>query len=615
MKKYGAKDIVFYLAFFFIVLSAIYLIVQLNKPVEPTYGQVIREFNNANVKNFEVQGTTLTMELKVSEPGSPNPLVHRLYSVDIFYNDVKDLVAEQFGNGLTDYNYDVGFVAPWWLMSLPYVVLIVVIIGLWIFMFNRTGAGDNRAMNFKRIHPRTNPEDKKKYTFADVEGAVEEKEELQEIVDFLKSPRKFVEIGARIPGGVLLVGPPGTGKTLLAKAVAGEAGVQFLPISGSDFVELYVGVGASRVRSIFDEAKKSSPCIVFIDEIDAVGRHRGAGMGGGHDEREQTLTQLLVEMDGFSSNEGVIVMAATNRPDILDPALLRPGRFDRQVYLGYPDIKGREAILKLHGRNKPCDDTIDFSIIAKQTAGLTGADLENLLNESALLAARRGKKKIGMDEISEAMLKVVMGPAKKSKVVSDKERKLVAYHEAGHAVVMRNLQHTDPVHQISIVPRGMAGGMTVSLPQEDKGCISRNEMLDRIISGLGGRVAEKLVLDDISTSASNDIQTVTRIARSMVTKYGMSDVIGPLNFGSEHEEVFLGRDFAAARNFSEETGALIDREIKSIVDKAYARCEDILRGSMDILHSVAEYLLENETMDSETFERFFDTGRVPVTEP
>jgi cell division protease FtsH len=615
LKKYGAKDIVFYLAFFFIVLSAIYLIVQLNKPVEPTYGQVIREFNNANVKNFEVQGTTLTMELKVSEPGSPNPLVHRLYSVDIFYNDVKDLVAEQFGNGLTDYNYDVGFVAPWWLMSLPYVVLIVVIIGLWIFMFNRTGAGDNRAMNFKRIHPRTNPEDKKKYTFADVEGAVEEKEELQEIVDFLKSPRKFVEIGARIPGGVLLVGPPGTGKTLLAKAVAGEAGVQFLPISGSDFVELYVGVGASRVRSIFDEAKKSSPCIVFIDEIDAVGRHRGAGMGGGHDEREQTLTQLLVEMDGFSSNEGVIVMAATNRPDILDPALLRPGRFDRQVYLGYPDIKGREAILKLHGRNKPCDDTIDFSIIAKQTAGLTGADLENLLNESALLAARRGKKKIGMDEISEAMLKVVMGPAKKSKVVSDKERKLVAYHEAGHAVVMRNLQHTDPVHQISIVPRGMAGGMTVSLPQEDKGCISRNEMLDRIISGLGGRVAEKLVLDDISTSASNDIQTVTRIARSMVTKYGMSDVIGPLNFGSEHEEVFLGRDFAAARNFSEETGALIDREIKSIVDKAYARCEDILRGSMDILHSVAEYLLENETMDSETFERFFDTGRVPVTEP
>ncbi len=607
MKKYGAKDILFYLAFFFIVLSAIYLIVQLNKPKEPTYAEVLREFRKENVAEFEIQGGTLTLLLKNGEQ-----VIHRLYSVDIFYNDAREMIDEQFASGsLTNYNYDVGFVAPWWLMSLPYLLLIVVIIGLWVFMFNRTGAGENRAMNFKRIHPRTNPDDKKKYTFADVEGAVEEKEELQEIVDFLKSPKKFVDIGARIPGGVLLVGPPGTGKTLLAKAVAGEAGVQFLPISGSDFVELYVGVGASRVRSIFDEAKKSSPCIVFIDEIDAVGRHRGAGMGGGHDEREQTLNQLLVEMDGFSSNEGVIVMAATNRPDILDPALLRPGRFDRQVYLGYPDIKGREAILKLHGKNKPCDDTIDFSIIAKQTAGLTGADLENLLNESALLAARRGKKKVGMDEISESMLKVIAGPAKKSKVVSEKERKLTAYHEAGHAVVRRNLQNVDPVHQISIVPRGMAGGMTVFLPQEDKSTVSRNEMLENIVSALGGRVAEKLVLDDISTGASDDIKKVTRMARSMVTKYGMSDVIGPLNYGAEHEEVFLGRDFAAARNFSEETGALIDREIKSIVDKAYARCEEILKGSLDILHSVAEYLLEHETMDRETFERFSLTGLVP----
>lgn len=608
VKKNNMKDFLFYFVVLIILIGTVYLLTQLRKPKEPSYAEVLREFRNENVESFVLESNTLTMQLR-----KPNELrVHRLYSVEFFYWDLRELIDDQVRNGIiTDYNYNVGLVLPGWLMAAPYFVLLIVIIGLWYYMLNRTGGGDARAMNFKRAHPRTNADDKRKYTFADVEGAMEEKEELQEIVDFLKNPRKFTDIGARIPGGVLLVGPPGTGKTLLAKAVAGEAGVQFLSISGSDFVELYVGVGASRVRSLFEDAKKNSPCIIFIDEIDAVGRHRGAGMGGGHDEREQTLNQLLVEMDGFTSNEGVIVMAATNRPDILDPALLRPGRFDRQVYLGYPDIKGREAILRLHAKNKPCDETIDFSVIAKQTAGLTGADLENLLNESALLAARRGKKAVGMDEIQESMLKVIAGPAKRSKIVSDKERKLSAYHEAGHAVVMRNLQHADPVHQVSIIPRGMAGGMTVSLPNEDKSYMSRNEMLDRIVGLLGGRVAEKLVLDDISTGASNDIQKVTGLARSMVTKYGMSDTIGPINFGGEHEEVFLGRDFAAARNFSEETGALIDREIKSIVDKAYERCETILQKSIDILHNVAEFLLENETMDSDTFAKFFDTGRVP----
>ncbi|MDR0293883.1 MAG: ATP-dependent zinc metalloprotease FtsH [Oscillospiraceae bacterium] len=605
------KDILFYFVVLVILLGTVYLLTQLRKPKEPSYAEVLKEFHNENVKEFVLEGNTLTLYL-YNPPPPRDTRVHRLYSVGFFYEDAREMIADQLERGvLVNYNYDLGFVLPGWLMAAPYFVLIVVIIGLWYFMLNRTGGGDARAMNFKRAHPRLHSEDKRKYTFADVEGAQEEKEELQEIVDFLKNPRKFNDIGARIPRGVLLVGPPGTGKTLLAKAVAGEAAVQFLSISGSDFVELYVGVGASRVRNLFEEAKKNAPCIVFIDEIDAVGRHRGAGMGGGHDEREQTLNQLLVEMDGFISNEGVIVIAATNRPDILDPALLRPGRFDRQVYLGYPDIKGREAILLLHGKNKPCDDTVDYSIIAKQTAGLTGADLENLLNESALLAARRGKQKIGMDEISESMLKIIAGPAKKSKVVSDKERRLSAYHEAGHAVVRRNLQNVDPVHHISIIPRGMAGGVTVFLPQEDKSFMSRNEMLENIVSALGGRVAEKLVLDDISTGASDDIKKVTRMARSMVTKYGMSDNIGPINYGGEHEEVFLGRDLTTARNFSEETGAMIDREIKSIVDKAYQRCETILRDCEGILHKVAEYLLDNETMDSATFELFFDTGRVP----
>ncbi|MCL2082488.1 MAG: ATP-dependent zinc metalloprotease FtsH [Oscillospiraceae bacterium] len=601
MKSKGF-NIAFYVVVIVILVWVIWVIRNGQVPKSPEFSDVVTQFKTGNIKDFKVEDTSLIYTTRVPEETHR----HKLYNIQIFYDETKD-----YYDNIDKWDFVPPLTVPTWLMLAPYLILLLIAGSIWYFMLNRSTGGDSRAMSFKRANPRIANDQKKKVTFADVEGANEEKEELQEIVDFLKDSERFTEIGARIPSGVLLVGPPGTGKTLLAKAVAGEADVQFLSISGSDFVELYVGVGASRVRNLFEEAKKSSPCIIFIDEIDAVGRQRGAGMGGGHDEREQTLNQLLVEMDGFVSNEGIIVMAATNRPDILDPALLRPGRFDRQVYLGYPDIKGREGILSLHGKNKPSDQTVDFSVIAKQTAGFTGADLENLLNEAALLAARRGKKALSMDEISESMLKVIAGPAKRSKVVSEKERKLTAYHEAGHAVVMRNLQHADPVHHISIIPRGMAGGMTVSLPEEDKSFKSRNEMLDDIVGYLGGRVAEKLVLDDISTGASSDIREVTKIARRMVTKYGMSDHIGPLNYGGEHEEVFLGRDLTTSRNFSEETGAMIDREIKAIVDKAYIRCESILNDCMTQLHGVAEYLLENETMDSATFEKFFTTGTLP----
>jgi cell division protease FtsH len=527
--------------------------------------------------------------------------------------DLGETIRNQLDAGKIRYaNYIEGFETPWWMMFVPYLVVIVIFVLLWYFLFNRSGVGGgggaNTAMKFGRARTRLGTDEKKKVTFADVAGAEEEKYELQEIVDFLKNPKRFIEIGARIPKGVLLVGPPGTGKTYLAKAVAGEAGVQFLSISGSDFVELYVGVGASRVRDLFEQAKKVAPSIIFIDEIDAVGRQRGAGMGGGHDEREQTLNQLLVEMDGFGNNEGVIIMAATNRQDILDPALLRPGRFDRQVYVGLPDVRGREAVLKIHSRGKPLDAGVNLEIVAKTTGGFSPADLENLLNEAALLAVRQGRKVIKMEDIEEAMIKVIAGPAKKSRVISDKERKLTAYHESGHAIVMKNLEHHDPVHQISIIPRGAAGGMTISLPNEDKFFMSKSEMFERIVSLLGGRVAEKLVLDDISSGASNDIQRATEIARKMVTRYGMSDELGPIAFGSEHDEVFLGRDFASTRNYSESVASKIDSEIKRIIDSAYERCKEILTREIEKLHSVAEYLLEHETMDSDTFERFFETG-------
>lgn len=496
-----------------------------------------------------------------------------------------------------------------WIMVLlglltPFGLLILFFIFWFVLMNRNQGAG--KSMSFGKSKARNITEiDKNKVTFNDVAGVDEEKEELQEIVEFLKSPKKFTDMGARIPKGVLLVGHPGTGKTLLAKAVAGEAGVPFFIISGSDFVEMFVGVGASRVRDLFEQAKKNAPCIIFIDEIDAVGRQRGAGVGGGHDEREQTLNQLLVEMDGFATNEGVIVLAATNRPDILDKALLRPGRFDRQIVVSAPDVKAREEILQVHARKKILGDDVDFKTIAKNTSGFSGADLENVLNEAALLAARRNKSEINMAEIEDAMVKVTMGPEKKTRVRSEKENKLVAYHEAGHAVVSRFLPTQDAVHQISIVPRGMAGGYTMYRPTEDKSFMSKSEMLEQIVSLLGGRVAEQLILNDISTGASNDIERATQIARSMVTKYGMSERIGTIMLGSNQEEVFLGRDFSHGKEYSEETAGIIDEEVKAIVDNAYKTAERILKENIDKLHAVAGVLLEKEKIDGEEFDRIF----------
>ncbi len=490
----------------------------------------------------------------------------------------------------------------------PFGILIIFLIFWFMFMTGNQGNGGSKTMTFGKSRARMmNPTDKNKVTFDDVAGVDEEKEELEEIVEFLKNPKKFTDMGARIPKGVLLVGQPGTGKTLLAKAVAGEAGVPFFIISGSDFVEMFVGVGASRVRDLFDEAKKKAPCIIFIDEIDAVGRQRGAGLGGGHDEREQTLNQLLVEMDGFSANEGVIVLAATNRPDVLDKALLRPGRFDRQIVVSSPDVKAREQILDVHSRKKKLAIDVDLKTIAKNTSGFSGADLENVLNEAALLAARRNLREIGMAEIEDAMVKVTMGPEKRTRVRSDKEQKLVAYHEAGHAVVSRFLPTQDPVHQISIVPRGMAGGYTMYRPTEDKSFMSRTEMVENIVSLLGGRVAEKLILDDISTGASNDIERATKIARAMVTKYGMSDRVGTITLGQNQEEVFLGRDFAQSKEYSEETAGIIDEEVKSIIDAAYSKAESILREHIDKLHSVAGVLLEKEKIDGEEFDAIFNS--------
>ena len=490
----------------------------------------------------------------------------------------------------------------------PFGLLIIFFI-FWFFLMGGIqggNGGNGKTMTFGKSRARMiNPSDKNKVTFDDVAGVDEEKEELEEIVEFLKNPKKYTDMGARIPKGVLLVGHPGTGKTLLAKAVAGEAGVPFFFISGSDFVEMFVGVGASRVRDLFEEAKKKAPCIIFIDEIDAVGRQRGAGLGGGHDEREQTLNQLLVEMDGFTANEGVIVLAATNRPDVLDKALLRPGRFDRQIVVSNPDVKAREQILEVHSRKKKISEDVDLRTIAKNTSGFSGADLENVLNEAALLAARRDLKEIGMTEIEDAMVKVTMGPEKKTKVRSEKEQRLVAFHEAGHAVVSRFLPTQDPVHQISIIPRGMAGGYTMYRPTEDKNFMSRTEMVENIISLLGGRVAEKLVLDDISTGASNDIERATQIARNMVTKYGMSERIGTITLGSNQEEVFLGRDIAQSREYSEETAGLIDEEVKSIIDFAYRKAAEILQENMDKLTAVANVLLEKEKIDGEEFDNIF----------
>ena len=493
---------------------------------------------------------------------------------------------------------------PWWLTFLPFVFMIVIIVIFWFVFMQQAQGGGNKVMSFGKSRARLHQEDKNRITFDNVAGAEEEKDELKEIVEFLKNPRKFIELGARIPKGVLLVGPPGTGKTLLAKAVAGEADVPFFSISGSDFVEMFVGVGASRVRDLFEQAKKSSPCIVFIDEIDAVGRHRGAGMGGGHDEREQTLNQLLVEMDGFAVNEGIIILAATNRPDILDPALLRPGRFDRRVVVGVPDVKGREEIIKVHSRGKPLAKEVDLKVLAKRTPGFTGADIENMLNEAAILAARRDAREIGMIEMEEAITRVLAGPEKKSRIVTEKDKKLVAYHEVGHAVVSKLLPNADPVHQVSIIPRGQAGGYTLTLPKEDKNYISRSELEDEVTMLLGGRVAEHLVLNDISTGASNDIQRASQIARKMVTEYGMSDKLGPVSFNNQGE-VFLGRDYGHTQSYSEEIASIIDEEVKRIVQEGFNQAKQLLQENINRLHNVAEALLEREKLEAEEFEEIF----------
>ncbi len=500
---------------------------------------------------------------------------------------------------------------PLWLQALPTIGMLVLLGVLWyVFMKQSQGGGTGKAMSFGKSRARMVKDDEKKITFADVAGLDEEKEELSEIVDFLKNPAKFVKLGARIPKGVLLVGPPGTGKTYLSKSVSGEAGVPFFSISGSDFVEMFVGVGASRVRDLFDQAKKNAPCIVFIDEIDAVGRRRGAGLGGGNDEREQTLNQLLVEMDGFSGNEGIIIIAATNRPDILDPALMRPGRFDRQVHVGLPDVKAREEILKIHVRKKPLGDDVNLEIVAKRTPGFTPADLENAMNEAALLTARQNKTVITMDIIEEAITKVIAGPEKRSKVISDNEKKLTAYHEAGHAVVAKLSSAKDPVHMITIIPRGGAGGFTMYLPEEDKSYRSKSDMEEYIVRLLGGRVAEKLALDDISTGASNDIERATKIARAMVTTYGMSDELGPMSYGTSDDEVFLGRDFNKIRNYSEDVAAKIDREMRRIIDNAYNKTERLLSENIEKLHRVAQALLEKETITGKEFEILFDGGSI-----
>ncbi len=629
-----------------IVLGVSFFNRSLSQTEAPVYTDIIEMFDRDQVVSFELDGNlNLTMKvLKLKTDASGNPvmkpaldengdpilnesgepvfkydyetdkngkLVYSTVNYTLSYNiqleNIHDKAIAMLERGDTNLeSFDFAQVAetPWYQVYLPYIIISVLFIALWIFVMRSSSSmGGGKMGGFSKSKAKVSVNDKNAVKFADVAGCEEEKAELEEVVEFLKDPTKFVKLGARIPRGVLLVGPPGTGKTLLAKAVAGEAGVPFFSISGSDFVEMYVGVGASRVRDLFDNARKTPASIIFIDEIDAVGRHRGAGLGGGHDEREQTLNQLLVEMDGFGTNSGVIVMAATNRPDILDPALLRPGRFDRRVTVNYPDMRGREEILRVHCRNKPLEKTVDLRKIAQTTIGFTGAELANLMNEAALLAAKRGKTLIGMEDIEQSYMKLLLGPQKKAKVRTPEDNKLCAYHEAGHAVASYYCKHTDPVKHITIIPAGGAGGVTVSVPTKDQMTTSKNQMLDQIVLSLGGRVAEQLVLDDISTGASSDIQKATQIARAMVTRYGMSDKLGTVLYGSEHssDEVFLGRDFSSGKNYSEATAAEIDEEIRNIIASSYERCKAILSEHMDKLHFVAEYLFKNESMDEEQF--------------
>ena len=586
------------------VCAVAYVVSTMRTAGDIPYSELRQYFLEEKVQEFSISDTRITAKLK-----GGSTVTSDLYDFDLFYQDLNELVQKQYDSGIiTAYNYHADHSTNWLQLLLPYVLAFLGFILLMNLMNRMAGGGAGAQDKLSRFgEAKVSTPGEKKVTFQDVAGADEEKEELREIVEFLREPQKYLDLGAHIPKGVLLVGPPGTGKTLLAKAVAGEAGVQFLSISGSDFVEMYVGVGASRVRDLFQQAKKSAPAIIFIDEIDAVGRQRGSGLGGGHDEREQTLNQLLVEMDGFGSNEGVVVLAATNRVDILDPALLRPGRFDRQVYVGLPDIKGREEILQVHAKNKPLAEDVDLKQIARGTAGFTGADLENLLNEAALLAGRRSESFITMKDLQESIIKVIAGPEKHSRVIPERERRLTAYHEAGHAVVMHALPDLDPVHQITIVPRGEAGGMTIYLPDEDRSYLSRSYMLDRIAGLLGGRAAEQLVLGDISTGASNDISRATQMARKMVGTYGMSDRMGNAAFDAGHDEVFIGKSMAQTRPYSEKTAAEMDGEIRRIMDDAYARCTAILEQYRPQLVEVAEYLLANETMTAEEFEKVFRT--------
>ena len=620
--KNGLKTALLYIGLIALVLVATSSLWSSIPEKDMVYSDVVELFKNEKVKEFKVdKNNTLIMKVRVTAAdGTESEAIqeYKLRSLDLFVRDLSDLIEEQHANKIiTSYDYPQIPSIPIWVSFIPSIILIVIVVAISFFMMNQMPGGKNsRIGGVGRTKAKLITADKAKVFFKDVAGADEEKAELEEIVEFLRNPDEFTKLGAKIPHGVLLVGPPGTGKTLIAKAVAGEAGVPFYSISGSDFVEMYVGLGASRVRDLFDTARKNTSAIIFIDEIDAVGRHRGAGLGGGHDEREQTLNQLLVEMDGFGSSDGIIVMAATNRPDILDPALLRPGRFDRQVTMNPPDVKGREDILKIHGKNKPFEEDVDLSVIAKTTVGFTGAELANLLNEAALLAARRKKHLIGMQDLEEAMIKVIVGPAKKSRVISEAERRLTAYHEAGHAIATWVRQPDEPVHQISIIPSGRAGGYTLSLPKDDRSYLSRGMMESEIVTLLGGRVAEELIIGDISTGASNDIQRATSIARQMVTKYGMSDKLGPILYGSESssDEVFLGRDFNQTKNYSEETAAIIDKEVRDIITKAYADTKAILQANLQKLHFIASYLMKNEIMEEAQFVRAMSEADITIEE-
>ena len=606
--KNRARGIGFYLLIGVIILAVIFYLTTPAEQKEYTYSEIEELFRQEQVKSFCLEGDELTLNLYSPDSDGNTTIKKTLSNPTWFREDLGDLIEQQTASGvLTEYDYVKGWTAPWWMSILPYLITIVLFVGVWYLLMNKAGGGGAPGVGkFGKAHTRTGEDNLKKVTFADVAGAEEEKEELEEVVDFLKNPQKYTSVGARIPKGMLLVGPPGTGKTLLAKAVAGEAGVPFFSISGSDFVEMFVGVGASRVRDLFEEAKKNAPCIVFIDEIDAVARRRGTGMGGGHDEREQTLNQLLVEMDGFGVNEGIIVMAATNRVDILDPAILRPGRFDRKVAVGRPDVKGREEILKVHSKEKPLSEDVDLRRVAQTTAGFTGADLENLMNEAAIISARDNRRFIRQADIDKAFVKVGIGAEKKSRVISEKDKKITAYHEAGHAILFHVLPDVGPVHTVSIIPTGVgAAGYTMPLPEKDEMFNTKGKMLQNIMVDLGGRIAEEIIFKDVTTGASQDIKQASKLARAMVTQYGMSDRVGMIQYGSDEDEVFIGRDLAHTKSYGNEIADVIDEEVKRIVDECYTKAKNIILEHEDVLHSCAALLIEKEKIGQKEFEALF----------